>query len=110
MAQKCPISFAFEIERYSRCYPGQEEQFKDSDGAPLYKLIPNMQATQTPMSQAMGTLMQSRLWSAIPASDGLKLELTVGVLGAEACLLTVNVRGGEQECPVVLVYTRSRCP
>ena len=101
MSRACSINFAFEVERYSRCYPGREEQFQDSDGAPLYKLLPNMQAAApTPMSQTMGSLMQPSLWSAIAAGDGVALEFSVGVLSAEACLLTVTARRGGQ--PIVL--------
>jgi hypothetical protein len=103
------------IERYSRCYPRYEEQYSDVGGEPLYMLMPSMQASQSPMSQTpisqmpqtpisqapllrapiFQTVAHSNLWTAIAASESVKInwEMTVATTDAISIQVTASVPG-----------------
>ena len=84
------------LERYARCYHRYEEQYSDVNGRPLYALMPMMHAQATTQqqtsafSQHVSAIVHAGTWTAIPASEDLKLYLDISIESATSCTLFVK--------------------
>lgn len=87
------MQVSFLLERYSRCYPKEEDQYSDLNGIPLFSLLPRMTTTTTTTSSSsssQNTKIHAGIWTTIENCKASNLYLQLNVVSKTKAELSIG--------------------
>lgn len=81
------MQVSFLLERYSRCYPKEEDQYSDLNGIPLFSLLPRMTTTST---SSQNTKIHAGIWTTIENCEESNLHLKLNIVSKTKVELSIG--------------------